>query len=109
MVAAQKESVQNSEVNKLSDLLSKLNPSAKEFIPSSYGINKPIGKLSADAPSFVLPREFGYQFMVNGWNQELVADGFMSFSKQNAKVIDPFQILSRFSSFFFFLKKKFDL
>ncbi|KAJ4770026.1 Polyadenylate-binding protein-interacting protein 9 [Rhynchospora pubera] len=85
MVAAQKESVQNSEVNKLSDLLSKLNPSAKEFIPSSHGANKPIGKLSADAPSFVFPREFGYQFVVNGWNQEVVADGFMGFSKQNAK------------------------
>jgi Ataxin-2 C-terminal region len=101
MVAAQKESVQNSEVNKLSDLLSKLNPSAKEFVPSSYGTNKPIGKLSADAPSFVLPREFGYQFVVNGWNQEVVGDGYMGFSKQNAKVIDPFQILDIFFAFFF--------
>lgn len=83
--------VKNDSINKLSDLLSKLNPSAKEFVPSSYSNtnNKPIGKLSADAPSFVFPREFGYQFVLNGWTPEAVAvaaaaDGFVGFSKQNA-------------------------
>ncbi|KAJ3692150.1 hypothetical protein LUZ60_012500 [Juncus effusus] len=82
MVAAEKESVQNSEVNKLSDLLSKLNPSAKEFVPSSHGVHKSNGRLSADAPSFVFSRDFGYHLAANGLNQDF-GDGFMAFSKPN--------------------------
>ncbi|XP_074558498.1 polyadenylate-binding protein-interacting protein 9-like [Curcuma longa] len=47
-----------SDVRKLVDLLSTLNPAAKEFFPSKYaaadsaGCQKPDGRLSADAPSF---------------------------------------------------------
>ncbi|KAI0487958.1 hypothetical protein KFK09_027781 [Dendrobium nobile] len=43
------------DVRKLVDLLSKLNPSAKEFFPSSYMTPraKSDGRLSADAPVFV--------------------------------------------------------
>ncbi|KAG0489409.1 hypothetical protein HPP92_008220 [Vanilla planifolia] len=47
---AQETDYQN--VRKLVDLLSKLNPSAKEFFPSSYSVSgrKSEGRLSADAP-----------------------------------------------------------
>ncbi|XP_042401835.1 polyadenylate-binding protein-interacting protein 8-like [Zingiber officinale] len=47
-----------SDVRKLVDLLSNLNPAAKEFFPSNYaaaesvGCQKPDGRLSADAPLF---------------------------------------------------------
>lgn len=50
-----------SDVQKLVDLISNLNPAAKEFVPSNYtvpgsaagGTQKPNGRLSADAPVFV--------------------------------------------------------
>lgn len=41
-----------SDAKKLADLFSKLNPSAKEFVPS-YKLNNSNGVLSADAPLFV--------------------------------------------------------
>lgn len=46
---------------KLVHLLSKLNPAAKEFFPSNYtaaGGQKPEGRLSADAPVFVVASGF---------------------------------------------------
>ncbi|RZR97174.1 hypothetical protein BHM03_00026279 [Ensete ventricosum] len=56
------------DVKDLVDLLSKLNPSAKEFFPSSYaasgdaadGHRKFDGRLSADAPIFVSWNDFYY-------------------------------------------------
>ncbi|KAG0458021.1 hypothetical protein HPP92_023178 [Vanilla planifolia] len=50
------------DVRKLVDLLSKLNPSAKEFFPSSYPAagRKSEGRLSADAPIFVASADYCY-------------------------------------------------
>ncbi|WOK93843.1 polyadenylate-binding protein-interacting protein 9 [Canna indica] len=53
------------DVNKLVDLLSQLNPSAKEFFPSYYapsggGHRKSDGRLSPDAPIFVVSTEYNY-------------------------------------------------
>lgn len=50
------------DVRKLVDLLSKLNPSAKEFFPSSYTAagRKSEGRLSADAPIFVASADYYY-------------------------------------------------
>ncbi|KAG0491093.1 hypothetical protein HPP92_007956 [Vanilla planifolia] len=55
---AQETDYQN--VRKLVDLLSKLNPSAKEFFPSSYSVSgrKSEGRLSADAPIFVASADY---------------------------------------------------
>ncbi|RWW21110.1 hypothetical protein BHE74_00044532 [Ensete ventricosum] len=51
-----------SDVRKLVDLLSKLNPAAEEFVPSSYtaagGGRKSDCRLSADAPVFVASNGF---------------------------------------------------
>ncbi|WOL09103.1 polyadenylate-binding protein-interacting protein 9 [Canna indica] len=64
-----------SDVRKLVDLLSKLNPAAKEFFPSNYtaaaaaagGGRKPNGQLSADAPVFVAASGFyGTGLISNG-------------------------------------------
>ncbi|PKU68270.1 polyadenylate-binding protein-interacting protein 9 [Dendrobium catenatum] len=53
--ACNQETEYRSDVRKLVDLLSKLNPLAKEFFPSSYAATgtKLDGRLSADAPVFV--------------------------------------------------------
>lgn len=53
--ACNQETEYRSDVRKLVDLLSKLNPLAKEFFPSSYPATgtKLDGRLSADAPIFV--------------------------------------------------------
>ncbi|KAG8052986.1 hypothetical protein GUJ93_ZPchr0001g31364 [Zizania palustris] len=53
VAAAAKEVEYQTGVQKLVDLLSKLNPAAKEFIPSSAAASSPSNKgLSADAPVF---------------------------------------------------------
>lgn len=68
------------DVRELVDLLSKLNPSAKEFIPSSYasaappptagqtasGGRRPNGRLSADAPVFVASSDYYGSAIVAG-------------------------------------------
>ena len=50
------------DVRELVDLLSKLNPSAKEFVPSS----KPNARLSADAPVFVASSADYYNKLFGG-------------------------------------------
>lgn len=50
------------DVRELVDLLSKLNPSAKEFVPSS----KSNGRLSADAPVFVASSPDYYNNLFDG-------------------------------------------
>ncbi|KAM0921265.1 hypothetical protein ACQ4PT_007136 [Festuca glaucescens] len=50
--AAAKEAEYHKDVQKLVDLLSKLNPAAKEFVPSSAAAATPRKALSADAPVF---------------------------------------------------------
>ncbi|XP_020595148.1 polyadenylate-binding protein-interacting protein 9-like [Phalaenopsis equestris] len=52
---SESESEYQNDVRKLVDLLSKLNPSAKEFVPSW---RKSDGRLSADAPLFVGSPEY---------------------------------------------------
>ncbi|XP_010919930.1 polyadenylate-binding protein-interacting protein 9 [Elaeis guineensis] len=70
------------DVRELVDLLSKLNPSAKEFIPSSYasvghtasnaaagpaaGGRRPNGRLSADAPVFLASSDYYGRAIVAG-------------------------------------------
>jgi hypothetical protein len=50
--AAAKEAEYQKDVQKLVDLLSKLNPAAKEFVPSWAAAATPRKALSADAPVF---------------------------------------------------------
>ncbi|CAL9061602.1 unnamed protein product [Musa banksii] len=74
------------DVKNLVDLLSKLNPSAEEFFPSSYaasgdaagGHRKFDGRLSADAPIFVSWNDFYYNsepINNNGGTKESSGDG----------------------------------
>ena len=79
------------DVRKLVDLLSKLNPSAKEFFPLAYaaaaadggtgagagGGRKPNGRLSADAPIFVASSDYNSNDnqIVNGSNKDSSSDG----------------------------------
>lgn len=80
------------DVKELVDLLSKLNPSAKEFVPSpkySLSVVPPVsdyawehwssGQLSADAPIFIAPPDyFGgfYQIITTGnYNKDSSSDG----------------------------------
>ncbi|XP_038986271.1 polyadenylate-binding protein-interacting protein 9-like isoform X2 [Phoenix dactylifera] len=87
--AAAAETEYQRDVRKLVDLLSKLNPSAKEFFPSSYapaadgsgasagGGRNSNGRLSADAPIFVASSDYNNidnQF-VNGSNKDSSSDG----------------------------------
>ncbi|KAG6487190.1 polyadenylate-binding protein-interacting protein 9-like [Zingiber officinale] len=68
--------VYQSDVRKLVDLISNLNPAAEEFFPSNYtvsasaagGTQKPNGRLSADAPIFVAFCGYGDGPISNGGN-----------------------------------------
>ncbi|KAJ0977348.1 hypothetical protein J5N97_012822 [Dioscorea zingiberensis] len=71
-----------SDVKKLVDLLSKLNPSAKEFVPSSRagvlavdGRQSGVHRLSADAPVFVSSAEYYGNGGGNGSNKDSSSDG----------------------------------
>ncbi|XP_010915528.1 polyadenylate-binding protein-interacting protein 9 isoform X2 [Elaeis guineensis] len=83
-VAAAAETDYQRDVRKLVDLLSKLNPSAKEFFPSSYSTaaacegGKPNGRLSADAPIFVASSDYSNNNNNqngNGSNMDSSSDG----------------------------------
>ncbi|KAG1330292.1 polyadenylate-binding protein-interacting protein 11 [Cocos nucifera] len=84
--AAAAETEYERDVRELVDLLSKLNPSAKEFFPSanaaaaagSGGGRKPNGRLSADAPIFVASSDYDNNNdsqIVNGSNKDSSSDG----------------------------------
>jgi Ataxin-2 C-terminal region len=98
------------DVKELVDLLSKLNPSAKEFVPSSkysLAVSPPvsdyawdqrlIGQLSPDAPIFIAsPDYFGgfYQIITTGnYNKDSSSDG-----SNNGQ---PFPRVICFFNFFF--------
>lgn len=81
------------DVKNLVDLLSKLNPSAKEFFPSSYaasgGLRKFDGRLSADAPIFVSWNDFYYNsepINIYGGTKESSGDG-SSNDQPNRRVV----------------------
>ncbi|WOL08237.1 polyadenylate-binding protein-interacting protein 9 [Canna indica] len=71
------------DVKRLVDFLSKLNPSAQEFIPSyaassGSGPRKSDGRLSADAPSFVASNDYYYNYGLisnNGSSKDSSSDG----------------------------------
>lgn len=85
--AVEAEREYQSDVEKLVDLLSKLNPSAKEFFPSSYaayggggGHRKPDDRLSADAPLFVASTDSNYWLILsNGGSKDLSCTGFVNY------------------------------
>lgn len=85
------------DVKNLVDLLSKLNPSAEEFFPSSHaasgdaagGHRKFDGRLSADAPIFVSWNDFYYNsepINNNGGTKESSGDG-SSNDQPNRRVV----------------------
>ncbi|XP_038985114.1 polyadenylate-binding protein-interacting protein 9-like isoform X2 [Phoenix dactylifera] len=84
--AAAAETEYQRDVRKLVDLLSKLNPSAKEFFPSSYSTaaacvgRRPDGRLSADAPIFVAASDYNNNNdqVGNGSNKDSSSDGSVS-------------------------------
>ncbi|XP_020088668.1 polyadenylate-binding protein-interacting protein 11-like [Ananas comosus] len=89
--AAAGESEYQRDVRNLVDLLSKLNPSAKEFVPSycASGGAKPNATLSADAPVFVASIDYynnnsNYQVSSGGSNKDSSSDGSSS-SLQNQR------------------------
>ncbi|XP_072961710.1 polyadenylate-binding protein-interacting protein 9-like [Typha angustifolia] len=70
------------DVRNLVDLLSKLNPSAKEFFPSSH---RKSNGLSADAPVFVASTDYYNLYQIgNGSNRDSSSDG-SSGSQQNRR------------------------
>lgn len=91
------------DVRELVELLSKLNPSAKEFIPSSYasaaspplaagqdavggdGGRRPNGRLSADAPVFVASSDY-YGTPIGGGNLYAVSGDGSSNHLQHRRV-----------------------
>ncbi|RZR77599.1 hypothetical protein BHM03_00002711 [Ensete ventricosum] len=85
--AAETESEYQRDVKNLVDLLSKLNPSAKEFFPSSYaapggggagGHRVSDGRISADAPIFVSWNDFYHNNLLmtnNGSSKDSSSDG----------------------------------
>lgn len=89
-----------SDVRKLVDLLSTLNPAAKEFFPSKYaaadsaGCQKPDDRLSADAPSF----EASGGFCNGSSRMDSSSDG-SSNSQPNYRVIS-FNFVFRSSIYF---------
>lgn len=68
--ARRRESDYRRDVRELVEMLSNLNPSAKEFVPSSG--RKPDGRLSADAPVFDYPNN---NKIVNGGGKDSSSDG----------------------------------
>ncbi|KAG1335241.1 polyadenylate-binding protein-interacting protein 11 [Cocos nucifera] len=86
-VAAAAETEYQRDVRKLVDLLSKLNPSAKEFFPSSCSTaaacegRKPNGRLSADAPIFVAASDYNNNNSQNGngSNMDSSSDGSVNY------------------------------
>ncbi|KAF0924866.1 hypothetical protein E2562_014951 [Oryza meyeriana var. granulata] len=77
--AAAKEAEYQTGVQKLVDLLSKLNPAAKEFIPSSAAVSSPSKKaLSADAPVF--------DYYSIGGGKESGADAYQQRRKKNGYI-----------------------
>lgn len=86
----------HSDVMKLVDLLSKLNPAAKEFFPSNFssatsaagGSPKPNGRLSADAPVFVASTGFyGNGLISNGGSSKDSSSDGSSNNQPNRRVI----------------------
>ncbi|CAL9180224.1 unnamed protein product [Musa hybrid cultivar] len=84
--AAETEREYQRDVKNLVDLLSKLNPSAKEFFPSSYaapgggagGHRVSDGRMSADAPIFVSLNDFYHNNLLmtnNGTSKDSSSDG----------------------------------
>ncbi|KAJ6799754.1 putative polyadenylate-binding protein-interacting protein 9 [Iris pallida] len=72
--AATEEREYQSDVRKLVDLLSKLNPSAKEFIPAAARKSGD-GRLSADAPVFVASTDYYNIIFYNGRSKDSSSDG----------------------------------
>lgn len=92
--AAAAETEYQRDVRKLVDLLSKLNPSAKEFFPSSYSTaaacegRKPNVRLSADAPIFVASSDYNNNNQIgNGSNKDSSSDGSVN-NQPNRRVRD---------------------
>uniref|UniRef100_A0A0D9UY57 RRM domain-containing protein n=1 Tax=Leersia perrieri TaxID=77586 RepID=A0A0D9UY57_9ORYZ len=83
VAAAAKEAEYQTGVQKLVDLLSKLNPAAKEFIPSSAVVSSPSKKaLSADAPVFDYYSIGGG----NGGGKESGADAYQQRRRRNGYI-----------------------
>ncbi|XP_072965014.1 polyadenylate-binding protein-interacting protein 9-like [Typha angustifolia] len=79
--AAAKEAEYHRDVRKLVDLLSKLNPSAKEFYPTK----KSNGGLSADAPIFVASTDYNNSYQIGDvGNRDSSSDGSTN-SQQNRR------------------------
>ncbi|XP_009389991.2 polyadenylate-binding protein-interacting protein 9 isoform X3 [Musa acuminata AAA Group] len=68
------------DVRNLVDFLSKLNPSAKEFVPSSYTAWKFDGRLSAGAPIFVVASDY---YSKGGIDHGGIRDSFSDGSSNN--------------------------
>ncbi|CAL9067455.1 polyadenylate-binding protein-interacting protein 9-like isoform X2 [Musa acuminata AAA Group] len=68
------------DVRNLVDFLSKLNPSAKEFVPSSYTAWKFDGRLSAGAPIFVVASDY---YSKGGIGHGGIRDSFSDGSSNN--------------------------
>uniref|UniRef100_A0A0E0BYW6 RRM domain-containing protein n=1 Tax=Oryza meridionalis TaxID=40149 RepID=A0A0E0BYW6_9ORYZ len=80
VAAVAKEAEYQKGVQKLVDLLSKLNPAAKEFVPSSAAVSSPSRKaLSADAPVFDYNSIGGW----NGGGKESGADAYQQRRRRN--------------------------
>ncbi|KAJ6801171.1 putative polyadenylate-binding protein-interacting protein 9 [Iris pallida] len=82
VAAAVEETEYQSDVRKLVDLLSKLNPSAKEFVPAAAVAAEPKrsggggGRLSANAPVFVASTDFYNNVFYNsGSSKDSSSDG----------------------------------
>lgn len=114
-----------SDVRKLVDLLSKLNPAAEEFFPSNYaaadsaGGQKPNGRLSADAPVFEASSGFYKSKPISNGSSsmESSSDG-SSNSQPNCQVISfsPYNFVLRSFIYFcyvqlngYFIRRQFGL
>ncbi|XP_042427345.1 polyadenylate-binding protein-interacting protein 11-like isoform X2 [Zingiber officinale] len=88
--------VYQSDVRKLVDLISNLNPAAEEFFPSNYtvsasaagGTQKPNGRLSADAPIFVAFCGYGDGPISNGGNSRDSSSDGSSNNQLNRQVTE---------------------
>lgn len=85
------------DVKRLVDMLSKLNPYAKEFVPSSVAAsgddqNKSDSRLSADAPIFVASSDYQFNYGITSKNdnsKDSSSDG-SSTNHPNSRVIALF-------------------
>lgn len=89
--AAAKEAEYHKDVQKLVDLLSKLNPAAKEFVPSSAAVTPRKG-LSADAPVFYYGPIGGRNGGIGGYSG---ADaGYIGYQQRMVKFCSLFSIIN---------------